>query len=116
MTPATGVPLLQAQQPPAETFTLSHVQTRTPTTGLYTPTAVLSMGEDASSSQLRRTSHEHARRQEFGLNVQTEFAPPPKSLIGKHVPGAMEVAKEEKGSTKNEVVKQQIYVLKLKLD
>ncbi|KAK6384900.1 hypothetical protein LTS17_002463 [Exophiala oligosperma] len=79
MTPATGVPLLQAQQPPAETFTLSHVQTRTPTTGLYTPTAVLSMGEDASSSQLRRTSHEHARRQEFGLNVQTEFAPPPTS-------------------------------------
>lgn len=88
LTPATGVPLLHAQQPPAETFTLSHVQTRTPTisprlptqpqshgqTGLNPPAA---MGETDASP--RRTSHEHARRQEFGLNVQTEFAPPPKS-------------------------------------
>ncbi|KIW12204.1 hypothetical protein PV08_09480 [Exophiala spinifera] len=92
LTPATGVPLLLAQQPVGESFALSHIQTRTPTvsthpplqshahsqvqTRLYPP-PLAPMGE--TDAPQRRTSHEHARRQEIGLNVQTEFAPPPKS-------------------------------------
>ncbi|KAK7888383.1 hypothetical protein LTR67_008729 [Exophiala xenobiotica] len=81
ITPATGVPLLRAQQPPAESIALSHGQSRTPAISPSTPHQPESRSylyPSATDTSSRRTSSESTRRQEFGLNVQTEFAPPPK--------------------------------------
>ncbi|KAK4938355.1 hypothetical protein LTR10_021154 [Elasticomyces elasticus] len=81
ITPATGVPLLQSQQEPAR----SSIHTRTPIASSFmqaqpqeqpqSQSYLFPSNTDAPST---RTSHESARRQEYGLNVQTEFAPPPK--------------------------------------
>ncbi len=81
ITPATGVPLLRDQQPPAESFALSHVQSRTPIISPslpHQPESRSYLYPSAADTSSRRTSSESTRRQEFGLNVQTEFAPPPK--------------------------------------
>jgi len=72
LTPATGVPLLLSQQPPGqcecEPYSTSQSQ--------CTQHQLLQPSVEAA----RRTSHESARRQEIGLNVQTEFAGPPNAL------------------------------------
>lgn len=94
ITPATGVPLLQSQQEPAR----SSVHSCTPTVSplvqaaqshVTSPPHISSESQSnsylfpssAADTSSRRTSSESARRQEIGLNVQTEFAPPPKTVV-----------------------------------
>ena len=84
ITPATGVPLLQSQQEPGR----SSIHSRTPTFSSFAQAQTQSQPQPRShlippttEAPSTRTSTESARRQAFGLNVQTEFAPPPKMAV-----------------------------------
>lgn len=98
LTPATGVPLLLSQQPLGQSEPTSSLVSNTyaqpppqrqpqaqPPQRTDTSLLPASLSHSLSpfpSPTPRRASHESARRQGLGLNVQTEFDGPPTSVPG----------------------------------